>query len=378
MDLRKLGWEEPKLWRAVLKEYPYGLHWRNHPDANLDRLDQKLRHLSDCDLAVIRGDWFIVHATQPKLYYTLLQLPATAGELERDLKVHVERNILQGEVKRGGFATSGVSGQNRMVERHDSAYGAYWKSYDFKPARPNGNLPRYPLGPKFKGNEFSRQAFEHDGGEIIFSLPNGLQGYFLVDAVDKRIDEGPIQVVRDNLMTSGTPAIVAGLSCMACHKSGTIPFKDQIREGSALRGEALRAVQRLYPPQKEMSEALKKDEKRFTDALEEACGPFLRTAPELKEKPIGEFAEPVAEIARLYGLVDLNADMVAAELWLEKGAAGLKARLEIDDELDRLGLGVLRKEGGALKRNDWEAFSEGVSLFHEVARRVKAGTPLLP
>ena len=39
---------------------------------------------------------------------------------------------------------------------------------------------------------------------MIFTLPNGLQGYFLTDGVGKRIDSGPIEVVSNALKTSGT------------------------------------------------------------------------------------------------------------------------------------------------------------------------------
>ena len=109
---------------------------------------------------------------------------------------------------RGGFQQSGVSGQNRLVERHDAEFGAYyWKSYDFKPRRARANLTRFPLGPEFPGNPYPRQAFRHDGGEMIFGLPNGMQGYFLSDGKGRRIDEGPTDVVSDALKTSGTPAI---------------------------------------------------------------------------------------------------------------------------------------------------------------------------
>ena len=85
------------------------------------------------------------------------------------------------QVARAGFTQSGVSGHNRLVERHEAAYGADWKSYDFKSSDGLGNLFLYPLGLVFHKNPFERFAFKHDGGGIIFNLPNGLQGYMLVD-----------------------------------------------------------------------------------------------------------------------------------------------------------------------------------------------------
>ena len=122
----------------------------------------------------------------------------------------VAADFLGDQLARAGFAGSGVSSQNRLVERHPALYGAYWKSYDFSKNDGTANLFRFPLGPVFAGNPFPDQAFEHAGGEIIFNLPNGLQGYLLVDAKGKRIDAGPIEVVSDALKTSGTAAIVTG------------------------------------------------------------------------------------------------------------------------------------------------------------------------
>ena len=50
----------------------------------------------------------------------------------------------------------------------------------------------------------------------------------------------------DKLKTSGTPAIVNGLSCMACHGHGMINLPgDQVRHGSDAKGAALEQVQRL-------------------------------------------------------------------------------------------------------------------------------------
>ena len=53
------------------------------------------------------------------------------------------------------------------------------------------NLYEHPLGPKGKN------AFEHDGGESIFSLPNGFQAYYLNTADGKSLDKGPTNIVQD-------------------------------------------------------------------------------------------------------------------------------------------------------------------------------------
>src|SRR5690606_37235278 len=108
----------------------------------------------------------------------------------------------------------------------------------------------------------------HDGGEMIFSLPNGLQGYYLGDGAEKRLSEGPVNVVEDSKSTSGTPAVVNAISCMACHHSGIIPFTDDVRAGRSVPlGEARFKVDQLYPKQEEMNELIAKDQQRFLKAL---------------------------------------------------------------------------------------------------------------
>ena len=95
-------------------------------------------------LPVIRADWFIATASRAPLYYDLLQMPATAAELERQLRVDVQSNLQQERVVRAGFNGSGISKQNRLIERHDALHGAYWRTYDFDPIPQNlvapGNL----------------------------------------------------------------------------------------------------------------------------------------------------------------------------------------------------------------------------------------------
>jgi serine/threonine-protein kinase len=367
VDERDLDWDRHDLWRWVLRVYPYGLKYGNHPDPEVRKLDDDIGDVTDCDLVLVRADWFVATATRPPLYHTLLQLPGNAADLERRLNVDVESNFRRDRLARAGFAVSGVSGQNRLVERHDAEHGAYWKSYDFKANNARANLLQFPLGPTVADHPFPRATFRQDGGELIFNSPNGLQGYMLVNGKDERIDAGPVEVVSDSLRTSGTPEIVNGLSCMACHKRGTIACKDLVREGTAVSGLARQKVQRLYPGQRTLDELLKEDSDRFVRAVERVTGPFLKD-----EGDRNKDQEPVGETARQYRLVDLTAAEAAAELGL-KDAGELVERLKGNRKLRELGLAPLLT-GGAIKRHDWEALP-GTSLFHLTARELEVGTP---
>jgi formylglycine-generating enzyme required for sulfatase activity len=169
---------------------------------------------------------------------------------------------------------SGVSQHNRLIERHELADGAYyWKSYDFEDSVGAGNLVLHPLGPATLAGLPDNQrefAFEHAGGEIIFSLPNGLQGYLLVTADGTRIDDGPSKIVFDRDDSADVKGqITNGVSCIACHSGGINLKLDQIRDGAlrvlprGLRDE----LEALFPANEAMDSMQQADKARFMAAV---------------------------------------------------------------------------------------------------------------
>ncbi len=372
VDLRDLDWDRRRVWEEVSKHYPYGLKHDGRRDDELRAAAAEAYRLSGSELPALRADWFVATATRPPLYHTVLDLPDTAEKLEKLLRVDVADNFRHDKLARAGFAKSGVSSQNRLIERHEAAYGAYWKSYDFKSNDGASNLFRFPLGPAFKGNPFAAQAFEHAGGELIFNLPNGLQGYLLVDARGKRIDEGPTEIVSDTNRSSGTVAIVNGLSCMVCHKHGMIRdgFRDELRDGAGVNDAARAKLLRLHPKAAEFAALMKDDEERFVAALGRAVGPFLKAGGDVRELT----DEPVGRAVRAYNRDLLLAD-VAAELGLPE--ARLRAALEDNDRLRQLGLGAL-VHGGTVKRDAWASLKQRLSPFQRAALELDRGSPHLP
>ena len=105
-------------------------------------------------------------------------------------------------------------------------------------------------------------AFQPDGGEIIFDLPNGLHGFFLVDAVGKRFDQAQIAIVSDPKRPEH--AVIAGLSCLSCHSHGLNDKADQVRDHveknpDAFPKEETAAVLALYPPRDRFAAVLHGD-----------------------------------------------------------------------------------------------------------------------
>ncbi len=385
IDLSELGWTREH-WNELVAKYPYAVSYGSQDDSELDELDGKIQRMRGSrESYILRADWFVAVATKPPLYHSLLfdlTLPElrqrhsdpkntsnprsmTVDDLEQFLGVHRFANILSGKAQRAGFTESGVSGQNRLVEWHPlQGRGYYWISYDFKSSNRTASLSEFPLGPSFDKNPFNDLAFEHDGGEVIFSLPNGLQGYMLIDGKGNRIDAGPIEVVSDSLKTSGNEQIVTGLSCMACHRKGMIETPDdETRAYSGALGDAKRQVVRLYPDNAEMKRIIETNQKSFAPALEAATEPFLDSA----KGSVDDQPEPIGEVARHYFLDSMTIETVAAELGVTR--ATLESSLRGDPVLQRLGLRVLLREGGSIKRAAWESPSE-FPLMKQTARQL--------
>jgi serine/threonine-protein kinase len=233
---------------------------------------------------------------------------------------------------------------------------------------------KFSLGPAHAGHPFETMAFNQDGGEMIFGLPNGLQAYMLVDGAGKRIDEGPIEVVRDLTETSGAPLIVNGLSCMSCHRHGMIEFKDTLRDGSSAQGDARRKVRAICPPEDKMKALVTKDRTRFLHALEACCGPYLQVGDDAG-KPIEDFPEPVGTIARKYeqrlNLIDVACECLAEEPAVLKGA--IQGNPELRSEL---GLGPL-VNNEKISRNNWETREGLISPAQSLMQKLGLGTPML-
>jgi len=372
IDMRRLGWTADK-WAKILKRYPYGMKFDEVDDQRLVQLDEGIEKYAETPLCYLRADWFIVRCMRPPVYNDLLELPKTALELEKLLRVDVARDYREDRLRRAGFVESAVSAGNRVADRHPSAYGYYWKSYDFKKETTRGNIMRFPLGPVFDRHPHERLCFEQDGGEMIFGLPNGLQGYYLCDGKGNQLDEGPIDVVRDLTETSGAPIIVNGLSCMKCHRHGMINFKDTLRAGSAAEGEARRKLQTICPPDAEMQTFVDRDRNRFMQAVTICTAAFLQVGDDA-QKPIQDFPEPIGTIASRYeqrlGLAD-----VACEC-LTRDPALIKGGIAANSTLRRQGLGPLVNDE-KIARREWENQDGIVSPAQVLMRELQIGTPLV-
>ena len=338
IDLRNYEWDiKSDKWYKIEQAYPYGVQLKSTTYTTLCEE-------TDCELPFIRADWFIATASLPPLYHDILDLPKTDRELETQLEVNVAENLKNApgvRVWRAGFNESGVSVNNRIVERHKSRYGAYWKSYDFAGNVGKQNIFTHPLD------------FTHDGGEIIFNLPNGLQAYYLSTATGERLDEAPINIVSNT--GARDPVVRNGLSCMGCHTEGMKTFEDQVRSVIEQNTNPLydkAQALRLYAEKSTMDRLVREDIARYRRAIAAAGGVFGGSEP--IQQLVKQFERP------------LDAAYAAAEVGLKTD--DFLKKIRENSALQNAGLLVLGVEQGRVKRDAWEAeFRTVVSVLQSRA-----------
>jgi hypothetical protein len=340
LDLRDYKWNA-RSWDRLIFFYPYRV-----PIQSAEA--KAIAAATGSDQAFLRGDWFVATASRPPLYHDLLQLPGSDRELERQLRIEAQTDIQEECVARAGFNDSGVSKNNRLIERHDSVYGAYWRSYDFAENTGRQNLFEHPLGPAAGAT-----SFQHAGGEVIFHLPNGLQGYLLLDRAGRRVDRAPIDIVSDPKRPDRI--VENGLSCMSCHERGLLPKADQVRahiekNPTAFPKAEIELIKALYPPERTMRALLDEDNERYRNALAKTG------AHTASNDPI------TSTTLRYEGTFDLTT--AAAETGLQPHE--FVKRLDQSPLLARI-LGALRSKGGSIQRDVF------IASFPDLVREFRLG-----
>ena len=339
IDLRDYGWDKSNAWTELEQEYLYHIAYNAPEQLHLNEKLSSLQLEISSKVPVIHIDWFIGNASLPPLYHDILNLPETDFELEQRLGIDVVDNLLNApgqSVWRAGFSESKVSSNNRVIERHVSPYGAYWKSYDFAGSVGRQNIFVHPI------------SFIHDGGEVVFSLPNGLQAYYLSNAKSNRLDVAPIDIVSNP--AASDQRVRNGLSCIGCHTEGMKTFEDTVRQAIEQTPVTLynkeHALQ-LYVEQSVMDALVEGDAKRYKDALEQTGGTIGGIEP----------------IHRFYEAFQKPVTTAHAAAALGLGTETFIQKINGNINLQSLGLNVFSNQG-TIKRDIWTArFQEIVYIL---------------
>lgn len=386
-------WPRIDVWPILEKQYPYGMTYDKSVNQKLRVTANEVYKKTGSRTPILRADWFIVRAATAPLYNQILSLPEGVKadiELEKRLGVDVDSDFVSRRVRRAAFTTSGVSEHNRLVDRFDSIFGAYWKSYDFGSSLGKKNVHRFPLGPNLDKKQddknrdehpFPSLVFTHDGGEIIFNLPNGLQAYLIVDQDRRSIVDAPTNVVTDKLRPLNNIAVINGISCISCHSSGMKTFKNSLDTINLQNNpQATTMLREISPSNKSNNDTkdgwddiLKADTNRFIQSQHTATRKFLEEGDNL------ETSEPIRGIAKQY-VGELSLEDIAAEVG--QPPAVVKALI-----VASLARGEFRElagvvQDGVVKREVWEFFDSDdgpiYSLDQQISRLANGGIPRRP
>lgn len=259
------GWNAA-LWEKIVASYPYAVSYdpssRTLPHDELSA--QSLRDRTGTEVPYVQADWFFAHVSRPPLYHDLLGLPDTLADLQATLSVDVKADIAANRVARSGFNDSGLSHFNRVIERHPSAANGatFWLTYDFSAGTDTSNILVHPLD------------FVWGSSELLFSLPNGLYAFMVIDAQGRRLDKAPNSAVLDP--SSGDLALENGLSCINCHAdAGILSRTDRVRAAS-LQAQAdpvlLDKVLAIYPEKAQFDALVASDQTRYRKSLAAVAG----------------------------------------------------------------------------------------------------------
>jgi mono/diheme cytochrome c family protein len=302
------------------------------------------------------------------LYYALIGGKANLFDFERDvLKIDTVAEIADDNLMRAGFENSGVSKQERVLNRFDSGVAAglsYWISFDFDGGNGNGTVNGVSNG--FEVNVANESIFDDPlgfafaGGEAIFSLPNGLQAYYVAAANGTRLAEAPIGVVIDPAQNNGL--VTNGASCHSCHNAGMITFTDTVRQyveenKRDFDNETYESVLAQYPSAVEFQRQMDLDSNVHVAALERAGVP--------KGVP-----DSVSRVYLDFRLGNVKLENAAGEL-------GIPAD-ELLDNLDLLDprLGPLSVEGGYIDRALMaDTYFDSVCILQQVQENTPVGCP---
>jgi serine/threonine-protein kinase len=289
------------------------------------------------------------------LYYALIGGKNNLFDFELDvLKIDTQAEIDDDNLMRAGFENSGVSKQERVLNRFDSGVAAglsYWISFDFDGGNGGDGAAGFERDVANESIYDNPLDFAFAGGEAIFSLPNGMQAYYVAAANGQRLDTAPIGVVVDPAQNNGL--VTNGASCHSCHNAGMITFTDTVRnyvENNRIDfdNDTFESVLAQYPSPAEFQRQMDLDSAVHINATEEAGVP-------------AGTPDPVSRVYLDFQLGDIDLAIAAGELSVPVD--------ELKDNINLLDprLGNLLREGGYVSRPVMDdAFFDAVCVLQAV------------
>jgi hypothetical protein len=232
IDIREFNWTE-EVWEKL---------------SNIDGyfVEPIVDHYSNSSLrlvagnAIVRADWFIVHATdltqesdqniQTQIFYELLYARNKVPQnLDDWLKIwgvaDINKSRTLGNEYGGLILNSGVSRHNRMLFGYRTELGWLYHTYDVK-----SQTGKRDYLDNFAANR-GLPPKESDGGEgFAFNSLGMLTAYMIRDGNNKFVDFGDPTLVYHLQDVTGDPRVRTATSCLDCHSGGPIPPRNIVKE----------------------------------------------------------------------------------------------------------------------------------------------------
>ena len=335
IDLRHYGWESPtdvagtshaNRWDAIVARAALTVPLEG-PHA------EKLEQLTGSTTPFLFARDFVATAATGELYYAMLGLPRSLDELDalmRETSAGAADPVPEGERYRGGFTTSGISPVIRAVERRvdpvEPGRGA-WRAFDFGDDERGSAVFSAPL------------SFAPDATEVIFSLPNGLQGFFVADDQGQRVTEYPPASVTTH--ASRDRQYESAASCFGCHDLGALGFRDQVRSrylGNRAEVPAdLRAqILATYPNTDDMDRLIADANRAYVGALRQ-----VGQAPDEQDQIAAIASEPRTAAPPL--------DLAASQLFVSPDQLASTPGVAVDFGSDPLESSFVNLESGPFR-----------------------------
>jgi hypothetical protein len=278
IDLADYGWDEPvnvvdadgniiaftDKWEAIVDANPYAVPFvgEDADDAVQD---------SGTLVPVMFADSMIDVATIGNLYYALIDVDVTQtldDFVLNVLDIDVVQNLADEEQVRAGTTRSRISRQDRLITRDDIGVrsGVLWQSFDFLDDDGNDSIFEDPFG------------FAEGGIEAIFTLPNGMFGYIIADAVGAIVEDSDILLDT----SQNNFRVTTSISCSGCHQTGFIPVEDEVREVALANARS----SGLIRDEIEQLEAVFPNPDVFARQVEDDTNDFYRAALSKIDLPI--------------------------------------------------------------------------------------------
>lgn len=259
--------------------------------------------------------------TRPDVYNEIMSLPVLGSMLEAELGVDPSKGL---ESYQYMTVNDAITINERLIWRAPIPTGYFWRTVDQfsftkfvfydkpMPEFMDARQSQMKTTALLEGSPLQAQA-----GEVIWTLPNGLQGYAIWGAGNELNRDAFTFVVVDPRrggslnryafrLGEGTSwRLLNGASCMSCHAEGLNRAQDDMRPYLARNRDrfdapTLARLERLYPGSDVMKAQIEKDRAIFAEAMRAIREAMIVGTP---DKSL--YVEPVSYLfetaQRLYG-----------------------------------------------------------------------------